>query len=381
MRNTRLIDAVELPYVRSTDKKTAELLETAVLQLIAKTGISLKDIDGLGVSSFTYAPDRAIDLAWRLAISPSWIQDDSNGGLGGLNLLQHALGAIATGQASAIVLVTGDSFDAQSFQKLITEYNSTNRDYLHPIGAANPNLLFSLLTKQHMQINDLVHADYGVLAVQQRQWAALNPNALYRNQLELADYLNAKPVSDTLGIFDCVPVAAGANAILLTHKDHPIATQQQNTIQIAALQANHNYDQQLGDGLQTGLAGLKDALWQQAQLQPKDINVCSIYDDYPVMILAQLEDLGFFSTGQAKAFIHDNIATQRFALNTSGGQLSCGQAGTAGSLHGLVEVITQLKGQAGARQIPKAKYGLVSGYGMIQYRYCSCSAAVILEKV
>lgn len=380
MENTRLIDAVELPYVRTTERKTAELLQTAVLQLLDKTGISPQEVDGLGVSSFTYAPDRAIDLAWQLAISPSWLHDDSNGGMGGLNLLQHAIGAIATKQASVIVLVTGDRFDAESFNKLITEYNSTNRDYLHPIGAANPNLLFSLLTKEHKQKNGLSQADYGVIAVQQRQWAAQNPNALYQAELTLEDYLRAKPVSDVLGIFDCVPVAAGANAVLLTHKDHPIA-QQRHSIRIAALQAQHNYDHQLGNGLKTGLATIKDSLWQQAQISPSDIDVCSIYDDYPVMVLAQLEDLGFFESGQAKAFIHDHIASRRFALNTSGGQLSCGQAGTAGSLHGLVEVITQLKGQAAQRQIPQARYGLVSGYGMIQYRYCSCSAAVVLEKV
>lgn len=378
MENARIIDAFELPYVRKTELKTADLLQSAVLGLLEKTGISLQEIDGLGVTSFTYAPDRAIDLAWQLSISPSWIQDDSNGGIGGLNLLQHALGAIATGQASAIVLVAGDCFDEHSFHKLITEYNSTNRDYLYPIGAANPNLLFSLLTKQYMANHALSKSDFGEIAVLQRQWASLNPKALYQTPLSLQDYLHAKPVSDVLSIFDCVPVAAGANAILLTHQNHPIA-QRHSTLNIKAFQARHNYDHQLGSGLQTGLKQLKDTLWHQAQLTPADIDVCSIYDDYPVMVLAQLEDLGFFDEGQARMFIHEQIKTKKIALNTGGGQLSCGQAGTAGGMLGLVEVITQLKNQAESRQIPMPKYGLVSGYGMIEYRYCACSAAVILE--
>lgn len=379
MENARIIDAFELPYKRKTELKTADLLQSAVLGLIEKTGISVQDIDGLGVSSFTYAPDRAIDLAWQLSISPSWIQDDSNGGVGALNLLQHALGAIAAGHASVIVLVAGDCFDEHSFHRLITEYNSTNRDYLYPIGAANPNLLFSLLTKQYMDCHALSKSDFGELVVQQRQWASHNPNALYQGPLSLDDYLNATPVSDILGIFDCVPVAAGANAILLTHKDHPIA-QHHMTVHVKAFQALHNYDHQLGSGLQTGLKQIKDTLWSQAQLNPSDIDVCSIYDDYPVMVLAQLEDLGFFEAGQARTFIHEQIKTKKIALNTGGGQLSCGQAGTAGGMLGLVEVIKQLKEQAGPRQVSAPRYGLVSGYGMIEYRYCACSAAVVLER-
>lgn len=379
MQNTRIIDAVELPYVRRTHEKTGVLLQKAVLELVKKTGIDLKEIDGLGVSSFTYTPDRAIDLAWQLSLSPRWIQDDSNGGVSGLNLLQHAIAAIATGQANAIILVAGDSFDEASFKKLITEYNSTNRDYLYPIGAANPNLLFSLLTKKQMEKQNLTKEDYAELVVRQREWATKNPTALYQQPLSKEEYLDARAVSDVLGIYDCVPVAAGANAILLTHKDHPIA-QKNTSIKVKALQSKHNFDQQSGDGLSTGLSQIKDALWQESGLNPSDINISAIYDDYPVMILAQLEDLGFFETGQAKRFISEQIRTKKFALNTSGGQLSCGQAGTAGSLHGTVEVIKQLKNQAGSRQIKHLHYGLVSGYGMIQYRYCMCSTALILEK-
>ncbi|MFT2242638.1 thiolase C-terminal domain-containing protein, partial [Klebsiella pneumoniae] len=95
------------------------------------------------------------------------------------------------------------------------------------------------------------------------------------------------------------------------------------------------------------------------------MDVLSIYDDYPVMVLAQLQDLGFFRADNAKQFIHESIATGRVPLNTSGGQLSAGQAGAACSLHGLVEVMRQLSGQAGERQVAQARYGLVTGYGMV----------------
>lgn len=378
MDSTRIIDAIELPYVKESEKETAALICQAVLELLEKTGVSIAEVDGLGVASFSLAPNRAIDIAWRLSMNLSWLHDDSNGGLSGLNLVQHAFAAIASGQASVIVLVAGDSFDKASFAKLISEYNSTTQNYLAPIGAASPNTLFSFLTQQYQALHGLDKEDFGQVVIQQRQWASLNPNALYRTPLSMDDYLSARAVNDVLGIYDCVPVAAGANALLLVRSDHPLA-QQSDAIRIRAFQANHNYDNQQGTGLQTGLAQIQERLWQQAQLTPAEIDVCAVYDDYPVMVLAQLEDLGFFSSNTIHRFIREKIATQQFKLNTSGGQLSCGQAGTAGGLLGVVEVVKQLKNQAQERQVEQAQYGLVTGYGMVQYRYCMCSAAMVLE--
>jgi acetyl-CoA acetyltransferase len=93
------------------------------------------------------------------------------------------------------------------------------------------------------------------------------------------------------------------------------------------------------------------------------------------MVLVQLEDLGFGSP-------HDvlpSIADGDLALNTSGGQLSAGQAGAAGGLHGLVEAVTQLRGRGGARQVDGARLAVVTGYGMVAYRHGACSNAVVLE--
>jgi acetyl-CoA acetyltransferase len=105
-----------------------------------------------------------------------------------------------------------------------------------------------------------------------------------------------------------------------------------------------------------------------------------VYDDYPAMALIQLADLGYAPGGDVRALIHDRIATRRLAVNTSGGQLSAGQAGAAGGLHGLVEAVRQLRGEAGGRQVPGARRALVAGYGMVCYRYGACAGAAVLER-
>ena len=93
------------------------------------------------------------------------------------------------------------------------------------------------------------------------------------------------------------------------------------------------------------------------------MDMVSVYDDYPVMAIAQLADLGFAPDGDLRALI-SRIGSRALPVNTSGGQLSAGQAGAAGGMHGLVEAITQLRGDgAGERQVSNGRLAVVSGYG------------------
>ncbi|MGN6025506.1 thiolase family protein [Alcaligenes faecalis] len=374
----RLLGATEVTYTRRGQLGTSELLAQAFKQALAAAGLKASDIDGLGVASFTHAPDRAIDLAWKLGLKVGWIMDDSNGGASGLNILQHAIRAVQAGDARCIAIVAGDHFQAKDFQQLVENYNQTTYDHLRPLGAGSPNHRFAMLTANQMRKLGLERADYAALVMRQRLWAGMNPGAVYRSPMSLDDYLSAPEVADPLTRLDCVPVVDGANALIVMRADHP-AAQNQPEITVKALRSFHNIDDQQGDGLSTGLAALAPSLWADSGLSPAQMDVVSIYDDYPVMVLAQLQDLGFFEADGAKQFIHESIATGRLALNTSGGQLSAGQAGAACSLHGLVEVMRQLSAQAGERQVAQARYGLVTGYGMVEYRYGMCSTALVLE--
>ena len=96
----------------------------------------------------------------------------------------------------------------------------------------------------------------------------------------------------------------------------------------------------------------------------------------------QFEDLGFCAKGEAPAFIRRHTFTNEgsFPLNTSGGQLSVGQAGAAGGYLGTVEAIRQLTGQALGVPVPDARLGLVAGFGMVNFDRGLCSGAAILAR-
>ncbi len=126
----------------------------------------------------------------------------------------------------------------------------------------------------------------------------------------------------------------------------------------------------------------RDDLYGQAGCKPDDIDFIQTYDDYPVITMMQIEDLGFCGKGEAPAFVraHGLEIEGSFPLNTSGGQLSVGQAGAAGGFLGLVEAIRQLTDAADGRAVPDARVGLVSGFGMINYDRGLCSGAALLGK-
>lgn len=370
-----IVGAAESPYSRHPPEgvTTESLLADAFVRVLASTGISREEVDGLGVASFTLAPDRAIDLAWKLGIRPRWLMDDGNGGASGIQLLQHAMRAIDAGDATTIVLLSGDHFDSAAFRVLVDTYNRTTAQYLAGIPTGGPNVLFAMLTRQQMDAHGLEREDYGRLVVAQRRWAGLNPGAVYRAPLTLEEYLAAPVVAEPLHRLDCVPVVSGADALVVTAAG-------QGGVGIRALRGLHNHDGQEGDGLRTGIAELARDLWEDAGAGPEDVDIVSVYDDYPAMALAQLADLGFASDGDLRAFLRRRIEEERLPVNTSGGQLSVGQAGAAGGMIGLVESVVQLLGQAGERQVEDARLAVVTGYGMVLYRYGACANAVVLER-
>ena len=124
----------------------------------------------------------------------------------------------------------------------------------------------------------------------------------------------------------------------------------------------------------------RDDLYAMAGVGPGDLDFVQTYDDYPVISMMQMEDLGFCAKGEGPDFVrsHTFEVEGSFPVNTSGGQLSVGQAGIAGGYLGLVEAIRQLTGQALGAVVPGARTALVSGFGMINYDRGLCSAAAIL---
>jgi acetyl-CoA acetyltransferase len=359
--------------------ETRHFIRDAVMAALRDSGIDARDIDGFAVSSLSLAPDTSIDLAWQLGLRLKWLLQDPNGGVAGLNMLDHAVRAVDAGAADCVLICAGDAFGRAGQPGVALNFNTAVRDLLAPLGHGGANGVFSLVTLRQMRKFGLDKSDYGHVAIAQRQWAQLNPAAVYREPLTMEEYLASPSVAGPLARFDCVPVVAGAQAIIVTRSDR--ASLRHPQVRIKAIGTSFNHDHQQGDGLTTGITTFVEKLWRAAGVGPTDIDLFSIYDDYPAMMLAQLNDLGLIPGQDIKRFVREVIGARKIPINTHGGMLSAGQpGGPAGGLHGIAEAVVQLQQRAGDRQVPSARLALVTGYGMTMYRYGGAAAAAILER-
>jgi acetyl-CoA acetyltransferase len=355
-------------------------IRDAVVAALADAEVAGHEIQGLAVASFSLAPDAAVDLAWKLGLSLRWLVQDTNGGSSAMNMLGHALRAVETGAAAPVLVVGGDATGLAGYGKVAANFNLATRDHLAPLGHGGPNGVYALVTSRQMKKYGLQKSEYGHLAIAQRAWAANNPFAVYRTPLTMEDYLAAPLVADPLSRYDCVPVVAGAQAIVIAAPDR--VPRGRAAVGVRAHRASFNYDNQEGDGLQTGISTFAGEFWREAGVRPEDIQVASLYDDYPTMVLAQANDLGLIPGNDLQRFARVTIGERRFPLNTWGGMLSAGQpGGPGGGLNGISEAVLQLQHRADARQVKDARLAVATGYGMTMYRYGGTAAAAVLERM
>jgi acetyl-CoA acetyltransferase len=372
---------VTVPYVRYSIRSAHWWLARTLAELIKRAGVKKEDVDGLTVSSFTLAPDTAIGLTQHFGLSPRWLDHVPFGGASGIVALRRAARAVQAGDAEIVACIAGDTNHVDSFRLTLANFSQFARDAVYPYGAGGPNASFAFLTSYYMRTYGATRDDFGKLCVAQRANALRFPHALFKKPLTLEEYRAARPIAAPLHLFDCVMPCAGAEGFLVLREERAKSLGLAYARLLGAVE-RHNAFPSDPIQLRAGWALEREALYAQAAVGPDDIDFVETYDDYPVISLMQLEDLGFCAKGDGPAFVraHTFTCDGDFPLNTSGGQLSVGQAGAAGGFLGLVEAIRQLTGAASDRQVPGAKIGLVSGFGMINFDRGLGSGAAILAK-
>ncbi len=376
-----LVAPVTLPYTRHSIRTAHWFAAQALSRLVKSSGLTKADIDGMSLGSFTLTPDTAIGLTQHLGISLRWLDHIPLGGASGIVALRRALRAVQAGDAEVVACIGADTNYLDSFRQSLGNFSVFARDAVLPYGSGGPNASFAFLTSYYMREYGATREDFGKLCVAQRENALTYPHALFKKQLTLQEYLDARLIADPLRLFDCVMPCAGAEAFLVMQRRRAEALGLPY-VTVRSTSERHNAFPDDPIQMRGGWVQDREHLYSSAGIEPSDVDFLQTYDDYPVMSLIQIEDLGFCAKGEGPEFIrrHSFSADGSFPLNTSGGQLSVGQAGCAAGFLGLVESIRQLSGRNLARPVPEARFAMVAGFGMITYDRGLCSAAAVLGK-
>ncbi|MFP6713056.1 MAG: thiolase family protein [Rhodospirillales bacterium] len=372
---------VTVPYSRYSLKSAHWFCGRALADLISKAGIEKNEVDGFCVSSFTLNPDSAVGLTQHLGVSPRWLDHIPMGGAAGGVALRRAARAVQSGDAEIVACMGADTNHVDTFRQTIATFSQFANDAVYPYGSGGPNSSFAFLTDYYMREYGATREDFGKICIAQRENALDVPHAMMKRPLNMEQYLNARIIAEPLRLFDCVMPCAGAEAFLVMSIERAKSLDLDYATILSTIE-RHNAFPEDPVQIRAGWAVDADDFYEHAGIGPEDIDVFQAYDDYPIICFMQIEDLGFCAKGEAAAFIADrNLTTQGdFPYNTSGGQLSAGQAGAGGGYLGIVETLRQLTDQTLGKAVPNAVHGLASCFGMINYDRGLCTSAAILKR-
>jgi acetyl-CoA acetyltransferase len=372
---------ITIPYRRYSTNSAHWWIGRALHELVKHAKIKPRDIDGFAASSFTIGPDTAIGLTQHFGLSPRWLEHIPFGGASGVIAIRRAARAVQAGDAEIIACVGADTNHVDSFRKTLSTFSRFAQDAVYPYGSGGANASFALITKNYMNMYGAKREDFGKLCVAQRDNALSIPFAMMKKKLTLDEYMAARPIADPIHLFDCVMPCAGAEALIVCRED-TAKSLGLPFVRILSTIERHNAFTNDPVQMRGGWAMDIDTLWSAAGMKPADIDFVETYDDYPVIVMMQIEDLGFCKKGEGPDFVRSNsfVNDGTFPHNTSGGQLSVGQAGAGGGFLGLVEAMRQLIGEPIGTRVADAKTGLVSGFGMINYDRGLSSCAAILAR-
>ena len=377
-RDIGILGYGETRHVKRTERTLFSFFAEAGRKALESAGLEKSDIDGIAVSSFFLAPDNAVTLCEQFGLSVSWAWQFTAGSAGPVAGVIDALHAIDAGRANVVLCLAGDVYSVARHYRLMENFNHSLYNYAAPHGFGGPNGLFGIIQRKYMETYGLERAQLGRIAVAQRRCAMHNENAVFRVPLTLEEYLDARIIADPIRLYDCVLPCAGADAVVLGALDRVDASKR---VRVLSGHERHNHLPEEPCPLSGGWETFRDRMWNEASLGPRDMHFVQAYDDYPIMVAIQLEDLGFCAKGEAGSFLdaHDLTCCGDLPLDTNGGQLSAGQAGAGGGLMSVVEATRQLRGEAGGRQVAGCERGVVAGYGMVGYGHGLSASAIVVE--
>ena len=340
---------------------------------IADAGLTFADIDGLstypgGGNLGGFGEGGVTSLEAALGIRPTW----HNGGIetfGPGGSLIAAMLAVAGGLARHVLCfrtLWEATFNELMKQGKITPSMGRSAGWLMPFGATSAAHTLAMNAQRHFHRYGTTKETLGWIALNQRANAELNPTAVYRSPMTMDDYLNARQITTPFGLYDCDVPCDGAIAVIVSAVDAagdlakpPVLVEAVGTQIIERIdwdQSTLTHEPQV--------LGQAAHVWTRTSLRPTDVDVAELYDGFTMNCLSWIEALGFCGIGEAKDFLDGgkNIARDGLLpLNTHGGQLSHGRTHGMGLVH---EAITQLRGEAGDRQVADARVGVVSSGGL-----------------
>jgi acetyl-CoA acetyltransferase len=355
-----------------------DLTIEAVLRAIEHAGLAVDDIDGIasypgpGMPDLGFSGAGVQEVRNALGLRSRWYMSGMETA-GQIGPVIEACMAVTVGLANHVV-VFRSVWESTAAQQAGGGRASVlfsggklppHLEWVAPFGALSATNWLAMPAQRYMHDFGLTREQLGWIALNARNNAGLNPDAVFREPLSMDDYLGARMISEPLCLFDCDIPCDGATAVIVSRRDaanglprHPLTVESVGP----GMFERATWDQRADI---TTMAAHDSAatLWQHTTMTPADVDMAQIYDGFSFLTVMWLEALGFCEHGKVGEFIEGGERIARdgsLPINTSGGQLSGGRLHGMGFLH---EACVQMWGEGGDRQVPKTPEVVAVGVG------------------
>ena len=299
----------------------------------------------------------------------------------GATALQVARGQILSG-ACDVALVVGADTTPKGFLAPHEGRRPDDLDWLrfHLVGASNP-VYFGLHARRRMDLYGATTDDFAMVKVKNSRHGAHNPNARFTKEYGLDDVRNSPVVSDPLRLLDICATSDGGAALVVSSMEWARDHGYRNPVRVVGISTvSPTYPDPVIDlpylaadslaGSATATVGFKESIgaraYAEAGIGPADVDVAEVYDLSSAMELDWYEQLGFCAAGEAERLLRDGDTAigGRLPVNPSGGLGAFGEAVPAQAIAQVCELVWQLRGTAGGRQVEGARVGITVNQGL-----------------
>ncbi len=287
----------------------------------------------------------------------------------GAGALHMAYLAVASGMYESVAVVGVEKMtEASNCAATAATSLAGDGDYEAMLGIS-PAALAALIMRRYMYEYDLVSEDLAGFSVNAHANASNNPNAMYPRPITREAFIKAKMVADPINLLDSSPLGDGAAALIITANDNLNGNRgtsvniAASTIATDAVTLAERHDPLV---LSAAEKSVRKA-YAQAHVKPEEIDLFELHDAYTILSTLALEAAGFAERGQGAYLSRDGEITPqgRVPISTMGGLKARGHPVGATGVYQAVEVVQQLRGQAGKNQVPNARVGMAQSLGGI----------------
>ena len=351
-------ETTELGTIPNTSQ--LELHCDAALNALRDAGLTPRDIDGVAT-----AGEAPTSIAFHLGITPTWVDGTSVGGCSFMLHVRHAAAAINEGLCDTVLITHGESGKSHVGRGSFRGGVGLAQQFEAPYGPMGPPTLFTLPALRYMKTYSIREEQLAMVAVIQREWAAKNPRASYREPITVDDVLGSRMVAYPFRKLMCCLVTDGGGALILARADRANDFPQKPVYILGT-----------GESVETPMVSQMEDFtsskafrvsskkaFSEAGISHADVDHLMIYDAFAHLPLYGLEDLGFCEPGSAASFIGERNTAPggKLPLNTNGGGLSYMHSGMYG-MYALQESVRQMRGSAPA-QVANAQISVAHGVG------------------